>query len=126
MMETQSHINQSIDNNHIIGSGNPPTIVLGPGAGAGSVSVVGNDNAFTITLIAGAGTTNNSIVFTAIFAQAFTIIPHTVFSAGNANTAASTNRMWLNNNALTSFEFRITNPALVARQTYIWKFITIQ
>jgi len=125
IMETDGHISLFMDQNPIIGSGPVPNIILGPGAGAGSAVVTGTTNGFTVTLTAGAGTTNNSIVFTIIFAQPFTVIPHTVFSAGNTNTAATSSRHWLNNNSLNSFDFMITTPRLNSGQVYIWKFITL-
>lgn len=122
---TDAHINQGSQGNHIVGSGNPPTIVLGPSAGAGSVVVTGTDNGFMVTLTAGAGTVNNNIIFTAIFDTPFTSIPFTVFSPGNNNASSNKTQNWLVNVSGNSLEFRISNPALSSGQVYIWRFITL-
>lgn len=124
-MMTDAHINQGSQGNHIVGSGNPPTIVLGPSAGAGSAIVTGTDNGFMVTLTAGAGTAVNNIIFTAIFDTAFSSTPFTVFSPGNTNASANTSRTWVVNVSGNSLEFRISNPALKSGTVYVWRFITL-
>lgn len=124
-MMTDAHINQGSQGNHIVGSGNPPTIVLGPSAGAGSAIVTGTDNGFMVTLTAGAGTAVNNIIFTAIFDTAFSSTPFTVFSPGNKNASANTSRTWVVNVSGNSLEFRISNPALESGTVYVWRFITL-
>jgi len=124
-VRTDASINAGVDGSHLIGLGGLPTIVLGPGAGAGSAVVTGTDTACTVTLTVGAGNSNNSIVFTVNFNTAFTAIPHTCFTAGNRNAAASNARTWVNNVGLGSFSLNVTNPALTTGQVYVFKFITI-
>lgn len=124
-MGTFSVINAGIEGNHLIGLGGLPTVILGPGAGAGSAIITGTDTACTVTLTAGAGTVTNAIVFTVLFNTPYTVTPHTVFCAGNNNSAATNNRMFVQNTGVNSFEFRITNPALNAGTVYIYKFHTI-
>lgn len=122
---TDAHIGLGVEGNHLIGVGNPPTIVLGPGAGAGSAIVTGTDNGFIVTLTAGPGTANNSIIFTAIFNTAFLTTPFTVFAPGNSNSAANNSRTWIVNVSGNSMEFRVSNPSLNSGQVYVWRFITI-
>jgi hypothetical protein len=124
-MMTDAHIGLGVEGNHLIGVGNPPTIVLGPSAGAGSAIVTGTDNGFMVTLTAGAGTAVNNIIFTAIFDTAFSSTPFTVFSPGNKNASANTSRTWVVNVSENSLEFRISNPALVSGTVYVWRFITL-
>ena len=113
---TYATINSGIDGNHLIGKGGLPTVILGSGAGAGS---------YVITGTAGAGTVNNSIIFTLTFNTPFSSLPHSVFSPGSKSAAPMLTRVYLNNNSVNSFDFRITNPALVSGTTYTWHIITI-
>ena len=122
---TYATINSGIDGNHLIGKGGLPTVILGSGAGAGSYVITGNDTAFTISVTAGAGTVNNSIIFTLTFNTPFSSLPHSVFSPGSKSAAPMLTRVYLNNNSVNSFDFRITNPALVSGTTYTWHIITI-
>lgn len=124
-ISTQGYINAGVDGNHLIRLGGLPTVVLGPGAGAGKAVITGTDTGCTVTLTVGAGNTNNSIVFTVIFNTAYSIIPHTVMTAGSANAAASNARIWVNNPSTLNFTLNVTNPALTTRGVYVFKFITI-
>lgn len=124
-LQTNGYINGSTDGNHLIGLGSAPTVVLGPGAGAGSAIITGTDNGFTISVTIGAGNTNNSIVFTVTFNTAFLVIPQSIFAAKNANAAASNARMWNNNLSTTQMTLNVTNPALTTGQVYVWSFITL-
>lgn len=122
---TQAHMYGGLEGNHLIGLGGLPTVVLGPGAGTGSAVVTGTDTGCTVTLTVGAGNTNNSIVFTINFNTAYSVIPHTVLTAGNANAAANNVRTWVNNVSTGSFSLNVTNPALKTGEVYVFKFITI-
>lgn len=124
-ISTDGSISGGIDGNHIVGSGGTPTVVLGPGAGAGSAIITGNDNSFTITITAGAGTALNSIIATITFNTAFSTIPNTVFSAKNTNAAAANARHFISNISTTQLTLNITKPALTSGQVYIWSFINI-
>lgn len=118
------YIHGGLDGNHLIGLGGLPTVILGPGAGAGSAIVTGTDTACTVVLTVGAGSANNSIVFTLVFDTAFDVVPHTVVSAGNRNAAASNARIWVNNPGLVNFTINVTNPALTTGHVYVFKFLT--
>lgn len=124
-VRTEGFINAGIEGNHFVGMGGAPTVVLGPGAGAGSFIITGFDNGFTLQVTGGAGTTPNSIVATITFNSPFLVLPHAVFSPGNNNAAASNNRMFINNITLNSFTLNVINPALVSGTTYIWRFIVL-
>ena len=124
-IETAGNVGGGLNGNHINGDGGVPTIVLGPGAGAGSVAITGNDNSLVITLTAGAGTTNNSIIATITFNTAFSAIPNTVFSPRNKNAAAANARHWINNISTSQVTLNINNPALSSGSVYIWSLITI-
>lgn len=124
-METHGHIEGGRDGNHIIGMGGAPTVVLGPGAGAGSFIITGFDNGFTLQVTAGAGSSNNAIVATVTFNTPFLVIPHVVFAAGNSSTAAANNRMFIGSVTLNSLTFNITNPSLHNGTVYLWRFIVI-
>lgn len=125
-ISTQGYIHGGLEGNHLIGLGGLPTVILGPGAGAGSAIITGTDTGCTVTLTVGAGNTNNSIVFTVNFNTAYSVIPHTVLTAGNGNAAASNaRRTWINNVSTASFSLNVTNPALTTGGVYVFKFITI-
>lgn len=124
-METHGHIEGGRDGNHIIGSGGTPTVVLGPGAGAGSFIITGTDNGFTLQITAGAGSPSNAIVATVTFNTPFLVLPHAVFSPGNSATAAANNRMFIGSITLNSLTFNITNPSLVSGTVYLWRFIVL-
>lgn len=124
-LETTSRLDYTAPD-HLGTSGNAPTVVLGPGAGAGSFVISGTDSSFSVSVTAGAGTSNNSIIFTATFDTVFDSIPTIVFSPGNPNTASSNVRVWVNTATLTGFTFHITNPSLESGQTYTWRFHIIQ
>ena len=123
--ETSGHISEALIGNQITGLGGTPTVVLGPGAGAGSAIIVGNDNSFVITITAGAGTVPNAIIATITFNTAFAAIPNSIFSARNNNSAAANARHWINNISTSQVTLNILNPALTSGRTYIWSVITI-
>ena len=124
-IETAGNLGGGLNGNHITGNGGVPTIVLGPGAGAGSVVITGNDNSLVITLTAGARTTPNAIIATITFNTVFSDIPNTVFSPRNNNSAAANARHWINNISTSQVTLNITNPALSSGSVYIWSLITI-
>lgn len=124
-ISTQGYISSGIEGNHFVGMGGVPTVILGPGAGAGSFIITGFDNGFTLQVTAGAGTAPNAIVATITFNSSFLVLPHAVFSPGNNNAAASNNRMFINGVTLNSLDLRVINPALSAGTTYIWRFIVL-
>lgn len=123
--ETSGYINNSLDGNHLIGLGGLPTVVLGPGAGAGSAIITGTDTGFTISITAGAGTAPNSVICTITFNTAFTAIPHSTFSPKNTNSAAANARHFISNISTTQLTLNITNPGLNSGLTYVWSFHTL-
>lgn len=125
MVQTFGHISIGTEGNHIVGSGGVPTVVLGPGAGAGSAIITGTDNAFTLSITAGAGTAPNSIICTINFNTAFLVIPNTVFSPKSNTSAAPNARHWVNNISTSQVTLNITNPGLSTGTTYVWTFLTL-
>lgn len=124
-VRTEGFINAGIEGNHFVGMGGVPTVVLGPGAGAGSFIITGTDNGFTLQIKAGAGSSSNAIVATITFNTPFLVLPHVVFSPGNNSTAAANNRMFVGSVTLNSLTFNIINPSLNNGTVYLWRFIVI-
>lgn len=109
---------------HLIGTNGSPTFGLTSNAGVGSTIAAdasANDLASTITLTT-AGTPASGILFTNIFAAAYTVAPHVVWSW--SGPPDSTKLFYVSSVTTTNFTFSCTTGPAVG--SHVWSFHVIQ
>lgn len=118
---------------HIVGTpGNPPTILLGVGAGGSASYSLGagaSDVSFTLTVNTGSAPATNGAIFTCTFTTPYTNAVKTEVTANNnmaADWLGGKGAPYITNMLNTSYNFWPGTNALTASQTYIWTFHSVE
>ncbi len=115
--------------NHLITSGNVPSISVLPAAGTGAICTIsGNDTSGSITLVTGTGAWTNGAQCSITFESSYTNAPHPVITPTNTAAAASYTsnavQPYLTTNT-TSMTLNFAN-ADKASNTYTWNYFNSQ
>jgi hypothetical protein len=115
---------------HIRSGAGTPTIVVGTGAGAGTVGISGTDVTGTITVLTGAAPAASAKVAAVTFRTAYTAAPEVLINPTDANTAAlsGTGAVFVKraNTSTTGFELWVGAAALAQPIQYNFSYHVMQ